>query len=90
MFATGRGYDEAILAIILGLSTSWLWFVDGTKIRQLRFGILMMATSVMCVLGWKGFSPVTSLLAWLLVLGCGMLWLMIDEYVSRSYESPAT
>ncbi len=90
MFATGRGYDEALLAIILGLSTSWLWFVDGTKTRQLRLGILMMATSIMCVLGWKGFGPVTSLLAWLSVLGCGALWLMVDGYLSRSNESPIT
>ena len=29
MFATGRGYDEAILALILGISVFWLFFVGG-------------------------------------------------------------
>ena len=90
MFATGRGYDEAILALILGGSTSWLWFVDGSKIRQLRFGILLMATSVLCVLGWKGFDPLSSLLAWVLVLGTGMLWLTLDGYLSRTNDVPVT
>ena len=90
MFATGRGYDEAILAIILGISISWLWFVDGSKIRQLRLGILLMATSILCVLGWKGFDPLSSLLAWVLVLGIGMLWLTLDGYLSRSNDMPMT
>ena len=90
MFATGRGYDEAILALILGCSISWLWFVDGSKVRHLRLGILMMATSILCVLGWKGFGPLASLLTWILVLATGMLWLTLDGYLSRSNDLPMT
>ena len=90
MFATGRGYDEAILALILALSVGWLCFVDGSKTRHLRFGILMMATSVMCILGWKGFAPPTALLVWLGVLLVGNLWLFIDERFSKTADIPIT
>jgi len=90
MFATGRGYDEAILAIVLGISVVWLFFVDGSKTRHLRVGILMMATSVMCVLGWKGFGPLTAFVAWLAVIAVGNLWLIVDERISHSDKVPIT
>jgi len=50
----------------------------------------MMATSILCVLGWKGFGPLASLLVWILVLATGMLWLTLDGYLSRSNDMPMT
>ena len=90
MFATGRGYDEAILALILGISVFWLFFVDGNKTRHLRVGILMMATSVMCVLGWKGFGPIAALMAWMCVMIFGNLWLFLDGRLSTNVGVPIT
>jgi hypothetical protein len=85
MFSTSRGYDEAPLALLMGLGVVGFWFNRGESIAQQRLNGGFMATSVLLVMVWKGFSPVTSFIVWLVMLLLTEAWVMLCR--SGSYTS---
>lgn len=65
VFSSSRGYDEGSLAVLMGVGVSGFWFNQGTSVGENRINGLLMATSLVLVAAWKGFSPFTLLLLWL-------------------------
>ena len=65
VFSSSRGYDEGSLAVMMGVGVAGFWFNKGTNVGENRINGLLMATSLVLVAAWKGFSPVASLLLWL-------------------------
>ena len=55
MFSTSRGYDEASLALLMGLGVAGFGRKVNDQRSQLRMHSVLMATSLLLVLGWKGF-----------------------------------
>ena len=80
LFATGRGYDEAMLALLIGLGASGYYLNKGEKAEQLRLHLLLLATSLLLVMGWKGFSLSASLGVWLLTVVLGGLWMALERH----------
>ena len=54
-------------------------FNQGEERAQRLLHVVMMAASVMLVLGWKGFSPIASIGAFLLTVAVGVGWLVVEE-----------
>ena len=77
MFSTSRGYDEAPLALLMALSVAGygLNLVDSRA--QLRIHSLLMATSLLLVMGWKGFELTTCFGVWLTVLLVAEGWMAL-------------
>ncbi len=95
MFSTSRGYDEAPLALLMGLGVSGYWFHRGETASQQRLNGVLMATSVMLVMVWKGFSPWLSALLWLVILLLAEAWVRISRTTrvaqqERWYTQPWT
>ena len=90
LFSASRGYDEGMLAVLLGLSTFGFYFNHGEKPSQQRLHVLLMATSVLLVLGWKGFSVSASLGAWLLVVAIGFAWVQLNDALLKRTMTPFT
>ena len=79
MFSTSRGYDEAPLALLMGLGVVGFWFNRGESIAHQRLNGGFMATSVLLVMVWKGFSPMASLVVWLVMLLLTEAWVMLNR-----------
>lgn len=79
LFVSARGYDEGMLAILAGFGSVGFLFNQGEERAQRVLHIVMMAASVMLVLGWKGFSPITSIGAFLLTVAVGVGWVVLEE-----------
>ena len=79
LFVSARGYDEGMLAILAGLGTVGFLFNRGEERAQRLLHTVMIAASVMLVLGWKGFSPIASIGAFLLTVAVGVGWLVMEE-----------
>ena len=77
VFSTSRGYDEAPLALLMGLGVVGYWFNRGETSAQQRLNGIFMATSVLLVMVWKGFSPIASLAVWLVMLIATEVWLRV-------------
>ena len=75
MFSTSRGYDEASLALLMGLGVAGFGRNLGNERAQLRMHSVLMATSLLLVLGWKGFSMFTCFLLWFTVLVLAEVWM---------------
>ena len=90
IFATGRGYDEAFLAIFLGLCMVPLMLADASKSSTRRLTYTLMATSVLLVLAWKGFGMGAGLLAFCGTLVVGWLWEFVDAKLSLQQSQPVT
>ncbi len=86
MFSTSRGYDEAPLALLTGLGVVGFWFNRGESIAHQRLNGLLMATSVLLVMVWKGFPPVTSLTAWLVMVLLTEAWVGLHRSGSYTGE----
>ena len=71
------GYDEAPLALLMALSVAGygLNLVDSRA--QLRIHSLLMATSLLLVMGWKGFELTTCFGVWLTVLLVAEGWMAL-------------
>ena len=79
MFSTSRGYDEAPLALLTGLGVLGFWFNRGESIAHQRLNGVLMATSVLLVMVWKGFSPVPSLVVWLVMILLTEAWVRMHR-----------
>jgi len=79
LFATGRGYDEPIVALLIGLGTAGFYLNKGDEPHQLRLHLLLLATSLLLVMGWKGFSTFSSFGIWALVLILGAVWIELER-----------
>ena len=79
VFVSARGYDEGVLAFVAGFGTVGFLFNQGEERAQRLLHVVMMAASVMLVLGWKGFSPIASIGAFLLTVAVGAGWLVVEE-----------
>ena len=79
LFVSARGYDEGVLAFVAGFGTVGFLFNQGEERAQRLLHVVMMAASVMLVLGWKGFSPIASIGAFLLTVAVGAGWLVVEE-----------
>ena len=79
LFVSGRGYDEGMLAFVAGFGTVGFLFNQGEERAQRLLHVVMMAASVMLVLGWKGFSPVASIGAFQLTVAVGVGWVVMEE-----------
>ena len=77
VFSTSRGYDEAPLALLMGLGVVGFWFNRGETSAQQRLNGIFMATSVLLVMVWKGFSPIASMAVWLVMLVFTEVWLRV-------------
>ena len=79
LFVSGRGYDEGLLALIGGLGVIGFLFNQGALRHERLLHVLMMATTVLLLLGWKGFGMMFCLGAWALTLVVGFAWVMIED-----------
>ena len=79
LFVSGRGYDEGLLALIAGLGVIGFLFNQGALRHERLLHVLMMATAVLLLLGWKGFGMMFCLGAWALTLVVGFAWVMIED-----------
>ena len=86
MFSTSRGYDEAPLALLMGLGVVGFWFNRGESIAHQRLNGGFMATSVLFVMVWKGFSPMASFVVWLVMLLLTEAWVMLNRSGSYTGE----
>ena len=77
VFSSSRGYDEAPLALLMGLGVVGFWFNRGETSPQQRLNGVLLATSILLVMVWKGFSPVASLAVWLVMLITTEVWLRV-------------
>ena len=75
MFSTSRGYDEASLALLMGLGVAGFGRKVNDQRAQLRMHSVLMATSLLLVLGWKGFNIVTCFSVWFAVLVLAEGWM---------------
>jgi len=87
MFSTSRGYDEAPLALLTGLGVLGFWFNRSESIGHLRLNGVLMATSVSLVMLWKGFSPVSSLVIWLVMTLLTEAWARMHRSGSYTAEN---
>ncbi len=83
LFATGRGYDEPVIALLIGLGACGYFHNKGETLPQVRFHLLALATSLLLVMGWKGFSMLTAFMCWLLTIILGMVWIELQH---RSFQ----
>ena len=90
LFATGRGYDEATLALIVGAGASGFYFNNGDSTPHLRLHVVLLATTLLALMGWKGFSMLPSLLVWLAVVMGGFLWIEVHRRLAVRVEVPWT
>ena len=79
MFSTSRGYDEAPLTLLMGLGVLGFWFNRGESMAHQRLNGRLMATSVLLVMIWKGFSPVSSLMVWLVMIILTEAWIVLHR-----------
>ena len=86
MFSTSRGYDEAPLALLMGLGVVGFWFNCGDTIAHQRLNGGLMATSVLLVMVWKGFTPLASGVVWLVMLLLTEVWVMVNRSGSYTGE----
>ena len=80
LFATGRGYDEAMIALLIGVGVSGYYVNKGDEIHQIRIHVLLLATSLLLVMGWKGFGLLTSLGVWLGAAALGAAWMELERH----------
>jgi hypothetical protein len=88
LFATGRGYDEPMMALIVGIGVGGYFFNNGDQLHQQRLNVVLLATSLLLLMGWKGFGPVSSVTVWLLVCALGGTWIELDRRLSPGQEQP--
>ena len=79
LFATGRGYDEAMIALLIGVGVSGFYVNKGDTIHHLRIHLLLLATSLLLVMGWKGFGLFTSLSVWVGAVLLGAAWMELER-----------
>jgi len=85
MFSTSRGYDEASLALLMGLGVAGFGRKVSDERAQLRMHSVLMATSLLFVLGWKGFNILTCFSVWFAALALAEGWMaMIHRQSSPS------
>ena len=85
LFVSARGYDEGMLALLGGLGALGFWFNDGGQRSQRLLHVILMATSVLLLLGWKGFSPVMGIGAFLITVALGVGWVLLEERSTGSF-----
>ena len=79
LFVSARGYDEGMLALVAGFGAVGFLFNDGSQRPQRLLHVVMMATAVVLLLGWKGFNPLLSSGAFLITMAVGIGWMMVEE-----------
>ena len=90
LFATSRGYDEAILALFGGVALVGFVFGDSPSVHRLRLHVAWMATSLLPIMAWKGFPLLMALGVWLGALVLGMGWVAWHQHASTRSEAPLT
>ncbi|MEK9651650.1 MAG: hypothetical protein VW102_05570 [Poseidonia sp.] len=85
LFVSARGYDEGVLSLVAGFGAVGFLFIQGDERAQRLLHVVMMAVSVMLLLGWKGFSPVASIGAFLLTVALGAGWVIVEEKSTGSF-----
>lgn len=85
LFVSARGYDESVLALVAGFGAVGFLFNQGEERAQRLLHVVMMAASVMLLLGWKGFSPVASIGAFLMTVALGVGWVVVEEKSSGPF-----
>ncbi len=86
MFSTSRGYDEAPLALLMGLGVVGYWLNRGETPAQQRLNGGLMATSILLVMLWKGFSPLASFSAWAVMVLATEVWIGLCRSSSLTRE----
>ena len=79
LFATGRGYDEPVIALMVGVGSAGFYFNRGDEPHELRMHVLFLATSLLLVMGWKGFSMHSAVGVWLLAVLLGAAWMELER-----------
>ena len=89
IFVSARGYDEGILAVFVAFGVSGFFFNKGETEGQRLLHVVFMATSLLLVLGWKGFDLLACLGIWLGIITTGLLWMGVDRRSSNGGQSLA-
>ena len=79
LFAVGRGYDEPMVALLIGMGTGGYYLNKGDEPHEIRVHLLLLATSLLLVMGWKGFAMISAFGVWLLVIGLGSTWIELER-----------
>ena len=79
LFVSGRGYDEGILACVVGAGVGGFFFNKGDQRHERFLHVVFMATSLLILLGWKGFDMSLCLGIWSLTLLVGGAYVIIEQ-----------
>lgn len=90
LFATGRGYDESVLALLGGIAVVGFLPNSPASSARLRLHVVFMATSLLFIAGWKGFALLTSLGLWVSAIVAGFSWVAWHDVRARQHPTPLT
>ena len=79
LFVSARGYDEGMVALIGSLGAVGFLFNQGEQRHERLLIVVMMATSLLLLLGWKGFEGTFGLGAFVITLFIGGSWVMLED-----------
>ena len=85
LFVSARGYDEGMLALIASLGAVGFLFNQGNQRHERLLHVVMMATSVLLLLGWKGFEGTFGLGAFVVTLIAGVSWTVLEDGRTGSF-----
>lgn len=90
LFSSGRGYDESILALFVGGGVLVFVLTRVEAITNQWSQIIALASSLVLLLWWKGFSLGLCFVVWLFTMLLGGAWMYVDGKLSTSTEEPFT
>lgn len=74
MFSTGRGYDEALLSLIVVGGLWWAWALDPERVKHRIVAHASLGTSLAIVVLWKGLGGAAASFVFVAVLLASTLW----------------
>jgi hypothetical protein len=87
LFVSGRGYDEGILACVVGAGVGGYFFNKGDQRHERFLHVVFMATSLLILLGWKGFDMSICLGVWTLTFLVGWAYVIIEQRLTNESVS---
>ena len=79
LFVSGRGYDEGVLACVVGAGVGGFFFNKGAQRHERFLHVVFMATSLLILLAWKGFDMSVCLGVWALTLAAGSAYIVLEQ-----------
>ena len=85
LFVSARGYDEGMLALVASLGAVGFLYNQGNQRHERLLHVVMMATSVLLLLGWKGFEGTFGLGAFVGTMIAGVSWTVLEDGRTGSF-----